>query len=123
MSSYYGSSGSFRPARQVEEVDPMSSLGNIGDIMLVFACGLMVALVVAWNVDLGKFTQVQMDQEIQQDEIEQITEELYGEGNAFVEKGTVYQDPVTGKYYLVEDEARSSSSGSSGQNGSSGENS
>ena len=83
----------------------MSSLGNIGDIMLVFACGLMVALVVAWNVDLGKFTQVQMDQEIQQDDIEQITEQLYGEGNAFVEKGKVYQDPETGKYYLVEDDA------------------
>ena len=100
----------------------MSSLGNIGDIMLVFACGLMVALVVAWNVDLGKFTQVQMDQEIQQDDIEQITEQLYGEGNAFVEKGTVYQDPVTGKYYLVEDESSSSAAGGSGQNGSSSEN-
>lgn len=100
----------------------MSSLGNIGDIMLVFACGLMVALVVAWNVDLGKFTQVQMDQEIQQDDIEQITEQLYGEGNAFVEKGTVYQDPVTGKYYLVEDESSSSSSAGSGQNSSSSEN-
>ena len=100
----------------------MSSLGNIGDIMLVFACGLMVALVVAWNVDLGKFTQVQMDQEIQQDDIEQITEQLYGEGNAFVEKGTVYQDPVTGKYYLVEDESSSSSSGGSGQNSSPSEN-
>ena len=123
MSSYYGSSGSFRPARQIEEVDPMSSLGNIGDIMLVFACGLMVALVVAWNVDLGKFTQVQMDQEIQQDDIEQITEELYGEGNAFVEKGTVYQDPVTGKYYLVEDESSGSSTGGSGQSNSSSENS
>ena len=123
MSSYYGSSGSFRPARQVEEVDPMSSLGNIGDIMLVFACGLMVALVVAWNVDLGKFTQVQMDQEIQQDDIEQITEELYGEGNAFVEMGTVYQDPVTGKYYLVENESSGSSAGGSGQNNSSSENS
>ena len=122
MSNYYGSNGSFRPAKQVEEVDPMSSLGNIGDIMLVFACGLMVALVVAWNVDLGKFTQVQMDQEIQQDDIEQITEQLYGEGNAFVEKGTVYQDPVTGKYYLVEDESSSSSAGGSGQNSSSSEN-
>lgn len=104
MSSYYGSNSSFRPARQVEEVDPMSSLGNIGDIMLVFACGLMVALVVAWNVDLGQFTQVEMDQEISQNDIEQITEDLYGEGNAFVEKGTVYQDPTTGKYYLVEDQ-------------------
>ena len=111
MSNYYTSGGSFRPARQVEEVDPMSSLGNIGDIMLVFACGLMVALVVAWNVDLGKFTQVQMDQEIEQNDIEQITEQLYGEGNAFVEKGTVYQDPVTGKYYLVEDTASDASSG------------
>ena len=100
----------------------MSSLGNIGDIMLVFACGLMVALVVAWNVDLGKFTQVQMDQEIQQDDIEQITEQLYGEGNAFVEKGTVYQDLVTGKYYLVEDEPSGSSAGGSGQNGSPSEN-
>lgn len=100
----------------------MSSLGNIGDIMLVFACGLMVALVVAWNVDLGKFTQVQMDQEIQQDDIEQITEQLYGEGNAFVEKGTVYQDPVTGKYYLIENESSGSSAGGSGQGSSSSEN-
>lgn len=81
----------------------MSSMGNMGDIMLVFACGLMVALVVAWNVDLGKFQEMEMDQELAQDDIEQITEQLYGEGGAFVERGTVYQDPTTGKYYLVED--------------------
>ena len=105
MSRYYGTGGGFRQKRQAEEVDPMSSMGNMGDIMLVFACGLMVALVVAWNVDLGKFTQVEMDQSTEVDDVEQITEMLYGEGNAFIEKGTVYQDPATGKYYLVEEGA------------------
>ena len=114
MSNYYGMGGSFRAPKAREEVDPMSSLSNVGDIMLVFACGLMVALVVAWNVDLGKFQQVEMNQEIQQDDIEQITEQLYGEGNAFVDKGRVYQDPTTGKYYLVEEEDAAGGSSGSG---------
>ena len=104
MSKYYGSGGSFRSAKRPEEVDPMSSLSNIGDVMLVFACGLMVALVVAWNVDLAEFTQIEPTQELQSNDIEQITEQLYGEGNAFVEKGKVYQDPTTDKFYLVETE-------------------
>ena len=26
---------------------------NVADIMLVFACGLMLALAVYWNIDLG----------------------------------------------------------------------
>ena len=108
MSRYYDNSGSFRRSRAIEDVDPMSSLSNIGDVMLVFACGLMVALVVAWNVDLAKFTQVETDQELSQDQVTQITEQLYGEGNAFVEKGKVYQDPATGKYYLVEEGASTS---------------
>lgn len=103
MSSYFSQRGSFRPQRTPEEVDPMSSMSNIGDVMLVFACGLMVALVVAWNVDLAEFTQVDMTQEIASDDIEKITEQLYGEGNSFVEKGKVYQDPTTGKFYLVEE--------------------
>lgn len=102
MSGYFNREGSFRARKLKEEVDPMSSLNNIGDVMLVFACGLMVALVVAWNVDLAEFTQVDMAQELQDSDIEQITEQLYGEGNAFVEKGKVYQDPTTGKFYLVE---------------------
>ena len=103
MSNYFGSQGSFRTSKPVEDVDPMLSLSNIGDVMLVFACGLMVALVMAWKVDLAQFQQVDPSVELQKDDIEQITENLYGEGNSFVEKGKVYQDPTTGKYYLVED--------------------
>ena len=104
MSRYYDSSATFRSRRATEDVDPMSAMSNIGDVMLVFACGLMVALVVAWNVDLAEFTQIEPTQELQSNDIEQITEQLYGEGNAFVEKGKVYQDPTTGKFYLVETE-------------------
>ena len=118
MSRYYDSSSSFRRARGGEDVDPMSSMSNIGDVMLVFACGLMVALVMAWNVDLAQFQHVETDQELSQDQVSQITEQLYGEGNAFVEKGKVYQDPQTGQYYLFEDGA-SSSNGSSASSSSS----
>ena len=119
MSSYFSQNGSFRSSGKArEEVDPMSSMTNVGDIMLVFACGLMVALVMAWNVDLGNIKQIEMNKEVNKDDIEQITEQLYGEGNAFVDKGKVYQDPTTGKYYLVEEDGGSSSEGSSeGSNG------
>lgn len=108
MSRYYDSRSSFRRSRTSEDVDPMSSMGNMGDVMLVFACGLMVALVLAWNLDLKQFTQVETDQELSKDQITQMTEQLYGEGNAFIEKGKVYQDPATGKYYLVEEGAATS---------------
>ena len=119
MSRYYSNSGSFRDRKPAEDVDPMSSLSNMGDIMLVFACGLMVALVVAWNVDLSKFTQVQMGEELDQSQVNQATDQMNGEGNSYIEKGTVYQDPETGKYYLVEDTSKGSSS--SNGNGSSGQ--
>ena len=105
MSRYYDAKGSFRRNRGGrEEVDPMSSMGNMGDVMLVFACGLMVALVLAWNVDLAQFQQVEAKDELSEDQVSQMNDELYGEGSGFIEKGKVYQDPETGQYYLVEED-------------------
>lgn len=121
MAGYYQSNNSYRKAKAREDVDPMSSMGNVGDVMLVFACGLMVALVLAWNVDLGQFSQVEMDQELAQDDVTEMNEQLYGEGNSFKEMGKVYQDPSTGKYYLVEegDEASQGSAEDAASSGSS----
>jgi len=104
MSNYYGQGGSFRRHREREEVDPMSSMSNIGDVMLVFACGLMAALVTAWSVDLAEFQEVEMKEELDAEKVGEVTNDLYGEGNSFVDKGRVYQDPETGKLYLVQDE-------------------
>ncbi len=112
MSRYYDSNSSFRRAKVNHSVDPMSSMGNMADVMLVFACGLMVALVVAWNVDLTQFQKVDTSDELSKDKVQQINDKMYGQGQGFVEKGKVYQDPETGQYYLVEDESASSSSSS-----------
>jgi len=105
MSNYYGSGGSFRSRRRrrgaTEDVDPMTSLSGIGDVMLVFACGLMMALVIAWSVDLNKFAQVDVGEEI--DAIEEFDQGLESGGSTYIQKGTVYQDAATGEYYLVEE--------------------
>ena len=103
MSDYYGNRGTFRPSRVREDVDPMSSLGNVGDIFLVFACGLMTALVVAWNVDLAQFSQVEVGAEQAIEDPEAAEQVLEGGGSTYIERGKVYQDAETGKYYLVEE--------------------
>jgi hypothetical protein len=36
-----------------EEVNPMEDVANLADVMLVLAVGMMLALVVAWNVDIA----------------------------------------------------------------------
>ena len=56
--------------------------------MLVFACGLMVALVMAWNVDLGKFAQVQIDNTTEVEDMNSVEELLEGDGVAYIERGT-----------------------------------
>ena len=35
-----------------EDINPMNYMGNLSDVMLVLAVGIMLALVVAWNVDI-----------------------------------------------------------------------
>jgi len=95
-----------------EDVNPMDGLGNLADVMLVFACGLMLALIINWNLDVSgledKSVSVQMGDEIT--DVQEITE-LEGlaqgedpeleDGSNYQEKGTVYEDPVTGKLYMV----------------------
>ena len=62
--------GKFSSRRRVtEEVDAMSGLANLSDVMLVFACGLMAAIILNWNVDLSK-TRVEILQREQMKELD-----------------------------------------------------
>jgi len=46
--------GRLRPVRRQEDFSPMEGVGNMADAMLVFACGLLLALIMSWNVDVSE---------------------------------------------------------------------
>ena len=87
-----------------QEVDPMASTANLVDAMLVFACGLMMALVVRYNVDLTNIQDVYIEEDLTRvDNIEQLKDQIESGGSGYTQLGTVYQDPSTGEMYMITD--------------------
>lgn len=87
-----------------KDENPLEMMVNLMDVMLVFACGLMLALIVNWNVDLGG-QEIVSGQEIMNTELSSSESEAQVDENQDYKKmGTVYQDPETGKLYMVTDE-------------------
>ena len=83
------------------EGSPMESIANIVDVMLVFACGLLLALVTGWNVDIG-LDRPDSDRMHPVSNVGQSSENVNKDN--LVEAGKVYQDPDTGNLYFIEDE-------------------
>ena len=77
--------GRLRVNRKRDDFSPMEGVGNMADAMLVFACGILLALIMSWNIDVSD-----------RGEITKSPENLE-------EMGKVYKDPETGKYYVVEE--------------------
>ena len=91
-----------------EEANPLEGAVNIVDAMLVFACGLMLALVIRYDVDLTQVNgrvNITTGEEISQDtQIRNDLIETAGEGRLYEKMGTVYKDPTTGKLFMLTDE-------------------
>lgn len=87
------------------EADPMSSLANLADVMLVLACGLMMALVTFWNVDLPNIEQLEESQmqQVNEEDVQKIEDQVSSTTNPYYELGRVYQDPITGKMYMLQE--------------------
>lgn len=94
-----------RRNRKTESFSPMEGIGNMADAMLVFACGLIVALILSWNVDVTDTGEINKpaDTKYEVEGIENGTEQVIEDDRNLEEMGTVYRDPETGKYYVVED--------------------
>jgi hypothetical protein len=99
------------------DVDPRVGLVNLADVMLVFACGLMLALVAYWNLDISEMREVVQANEVTEVQDVEDIEEGARNGGGFIELGKVYQDPMTGKYYMLqEDVDKGDGSGGAGEN-------
>ena len=80
------------------EGSPMESIANIVDVMLVFACGLLLALVTVWNADIG------LDRPDNMYEVSDVVEESQSVSkDNLQEAGKVYRDPATGNLYFIEE--------------------
>ena len=99
-------SGKFIPQTQGEDVNPMDGVANLADVMLVFACGLMLALITFWNVDVAG-TQKTAEPDVPPQALAETVSDLdESEGEeidsgALEQYGTVYRDPSTGALYII----------------------
>lgn len=96
------------------EEDPMAGTSNLVDAMLVIAVGLLIFVVISWNMQSVVF-QSQDQQQAIDDSSPEVTEVAEGQvlnetpdtsnssGQGYMEMGKVYKDPSTGKLIMVEE--------------------
>ena len=100
-----GRRGRLRVDRKKEEFNPMEGVGNMADAMLVFACCVLLALILSWNVNVDETGLISKSGGATY-EINGIdggvTQEIDANTN-LEEMGTVYRDPETGKYYVMQE--------------------
>ena len=100
-----GNRGRLRAGKKPEDFSPMEGVGNMADAMLVFACGLLLALILSWNISVDetgsitKSSSSSVDYEISGMD-GTVTQEIDA-NTPLEEMGTVYRDPQTGKYYVM----------------------
>lgn len=100
-------SGSLRGGnrRPVEDINPMATVANLVDAMLVLAVGIMLALIVSWNLNVAENGQV--SENVTKDDAissfdENDVDNTQDEASENLERqGTVYYDPQTDKYYII----------------------
>ncbi len=98
------------------EEDPMAGTSNLVDAMLVIAVGLLIFVVISWNMQSVVFQDNTQDQQKAIEESSpDVTEVAEGQvlnetpdtsnssGSGYMEMGKVYKDPSTGKLIMVEE--------------------
>ncbi len=86
-----------------QETDPLSGFANIMDVMLVFALGLMIALI-AQSEDLKRHFSLTDVEVTTSEELVDLPKQMQQQGQSeqgMESVGTVYRDPRSGKLILI----------------------
>ena len=97
---------SLRSRQSDPPVNPMDSVSNLADAMLVLAVGIMLALI-NWNVDISagttdKAASADPSISFEQDDLTESQDDAKTIEGDLTEMGKVYYDQQTGMYYIVE---------------------
>lgn len=86
------------------DTDPLLGFANIMDVMLVFALGLMLALV-AQSKELRQHFSLEPNVEVESGrelvETPESLKKMMNQGDGMESLGQVYRDPETGKLILI----------------------
>lgn len=86
----------------------MAGSANLVDAMLVIAVGLLIFLVISWDMQGVAFTNASPEGKVSIESIQNAPEIQMGKDvtdtsqEGFIEMGMVYKDPKTGKLIMVE---------------------
>ncbi|MCC7553806.1 MAG: DUF2149 domain-containing protein [Methanobacteriaceae archaeon] len=105
-----------RRRSQVDDQDPLAGTTNLVDAMLVISVGLLIFLVMSWNMQSVVFSDMtQQEKQETMEAMKQATEVNQGQelndtpetsnssGEGYTEMGKVYKDPSSGKLIMVEE--------------------
>lgn len=101
-----------------EDVNPSAYIVNMVDCMLVLACGFLVMLMLHWNIATTTMDEVD-ESSMEEVDPEQMPEDVTSGGSYYIDAGKVYQDPNTGKLYLVQENGAAEGSEGAAAGGSS----
>ena len=85
-----------------EDLNPKNYISNLSDVMLIFAVGIMLALILHWEVPVGE---MQNNEENQGQDVVTFTDNDLDAQQEIpddvVPAGNVYFDKETGTYYII----------------------
>lgn len=82
------------------EGDPLSVMGNLVDVMLVFACGLIAALLIRSGA-IEELRKPRIEEVRRGRELPNLPDGAADGGSGMESVGTVFRDPASGKLILV----------------------